>query len=92
MLDLSAETEGAEQEECVAAAMKRLSYLQRTLALRLIRLIDQRHLHEAAMSDWAIRMVELCIDAAYRDCIHAGCSDHVMPFMAAYRKRQQAKR
>jgi hypothetical protein len=69
--------------------MTRLTYHQRTLALRLIRLINDRHIFEGAMSDWAIGMVERCIDATYRDCIEAGCLDHVDPFMAAYRRRQR---
>jgi hypothetical protein len=69
----------------------RLSYLQRTLVLRLIRLIEIRRLQEDAMSDWCLRLVELCIDACYRDCIHANCADHVLPFMASYRKRQHRR-
>lgn len=68
--------------------MKKLDYYQQTLALRLVRLIETRRLHDEVMSDWAIRLVELCVEAAYRDCIHAGCADHVAPFIASYRKRQ----
>ncbi len=69
--------------------MKRLNYHQHTLALRLIRLINDRHLFSEAMSDWAISMVEHCIDATYRDCIEAGCADHINPFMATYRRRKR---
>lgn len=72
--------------------MRRLNYLQRTLTLRCIRLIDQRHRYEDALSDWALRMVDLCIHSSYMDCLAAGCADHVAPFYAAYQKRQQAKR
>lgn len=71
--------------------MKKLSYFQQTLSLRLIRLIEVRRLQEDAMSDWCIRMVELCINSAYLDCLDAGAADHVEVFMVAYRKRQQRR-
>lgn len=72
--------------------MKRLNYLQRTLALRCIRLIDQRHRYEDALSDWALHMIDNCVHASYMDCVDADCADHVAPFMFTYYQRQQAKR
>jgi hypothetical protein len=72
--------------------MRRLSYLQRTLALRCIRLIDQRHRHEVVLTEQGLRMFDLCIHASYLECLDAGCGDHVAPFYLKYQQRMQAKR
>ena len=61
-----------------------MTYYQRTLSLRLKRLIKQ-HL-SSAFGPASESMLGLCIDATYRDCIDAGIADVVLNDMAKWRR------
>jgi hypothetical protein len=59
---------------------------------RLSRLTNWRRYGAECFNDTGHRMLELCIDATYRDCITADGTDAARPVMAGYRAWQYAQK